>query len=257
MEKKGFYKLTLPLEGDIFEELSHSVDFEDVTKGRKGNHLVKLGEQGVPIVRTTTQYNQPAHNFSAVHHRIIEHIQQEFSLAPVTFNNALIEIYDQEYTKMKYHSDQCLDLATNSWIALFSCYEHPEELAKPQIRKLKVRGKNDQKEFEFLLEHNSVILFSLETNTHFQHKIVLEPVKGHRSSEKDNRWLGVTFRQSNTFIQFKDGQPYLPNGELLQLADEAQRKEFYGLRGQENRGLDFSYPTLHYTISVADTMMPK
>ena len=82
-------------------------------------------------------------------------------------------------------------------------------------------------------------------------------MKGHKSPETDNRWLGVTFRQSNTFIQFNDGQPYLPNGELLQLADEAQRKEFYGLRGQENRGLDFSYPTLNYTISIADTMMPK
>lgn len=263
MENQGFYKFILPLKQDLFPEISKSVDFEDVTKGRKGNHLVDMGEKGVPIVRTTTKYNKPAPLFSAIHHTIIESIKQEvgnhneIQSTSLYFNNALIEIYDRDYTKMKYHSDQCLDLGDNSYIALFSCYEQPHDVSEEVLRKLKVKSKTTEEEFEFTLENNSVILFSLSTNAKFQHKIVLEAVKGAKPKQSDNRWLGITFRQSKTFIHFKDNVPYFSNGTLLVLADEAQSKEFYHLRTQENKSINFIYPNIAYTLSVGDTIMPK
>ncbi|HAS39208.1 MAG TPA: hypothetical protein DCS93_01955 [Microscillaceae bacterium] len=262
MEKAGFHQFTLPLAGNLFAELSNTITFEQVTQGRIGNHLVKMGEEGIPIVRTTTKYNIPAHCFNSLHHQIAENIKEvagiqgQIQLQTVPFNNALIEVYGQEYFKMGYHSDQCLDLAKDSYIALFSCYERPDELTKHYTRKLKVRSKTSEEEFEFLLENNSVVLFSLATNSQFQHKIVLEPAKGPKPTT-DNKWLGITFRTSKTWIRFQDNLPYLPNGEVLQLADEVQRKEFYKLRGKENKSLDFEYPPLGYTISVADTLMPK
>ena len=137
-----FYKITLPFEKNLFDELHHSVHFENINKGRVGNHLVNVLDNepnnGVPIVRTTTQYNIPAHYFSTIHHLVVACINSTIkeenstnneiaSLREMSFNNALIEIYDKNYFEMNYHSDQCLDLDKNSYIALFSCYERPND----------------------------------------------------------------------------------------------------------------------------------
>ncbi|WP_298512118.1 alpha-ketoglutarate-dependent dioxygenase AlkB [uncultured Kordia sp.] len=263
IEKNGFYQFSLSLEETLFESLSNSVDFEAVGKGRKGNHLVKISDDGIPLVRTTTKYTIPAHDFSSIHNTIAGQIENtvkntdEIPFSEISFNNALIEIYTHEYTKMKYHSDQCLDIAPTSFIALFSCYEQPNEVSKQVLRKLKVRDKTTLKEFEFLLENNSVVFFSVATNSKFQHKIVLEPVHGKQEIVPDNRWLGITFRTSKTFVHFKDELPYFSDGTLLELANEEQRRNFYMTRGEENRSMDFEYPTMKYTLSESDLMLPK
>lgn len=263
MNNSGFYKITLPLETNLFNELFHSIDFEDVAKGRIGNHLVDVGDAGVPIVRTTTKYNIPAHNFSSIHHRLVDCINSTIQnndtdeLPPMLFNNALIEIYDRNYVKMGYHSDQSLDLDAGSYIGLFSCYEKPDELTEQFTRKLKVKDKLTNEEFEILLTHNSVVLFSLSTNEKFQHKIVLESAANLKPLDYDNKWLGITFRQSKTFIQFKDNLPYFSNGKLLELADENQKAEFFKIRGQENNDVNFNYSEITYTLSVGDTLIPK
>ncbi|MGH1338061.1 MAG: alpha-ketoglutarate-dependent dioxygenase AlkB [Aureispira sp.] len=263
MQTTGFYQLQLSLEKEHFARLATSVDFENITKGRQGNHLVQLQEQSVPIVRTTTQYTIPAHEFAPIHHQLIQQLNEVIKQSPtipvldLAFNNALIEIYTQEYFKMKYHSDQALDLDIGSYIALFSCYEYPETLTKRQLRTLKVKDKTTHEEFSFSLAHNSVILFSLETNTRFSHKIVLEPAPQKSAAIAENRWLGITFRQSKTFIHFEEGAPYFSNGAPLTLAEEQQQKTFYRLRGQENRSQDFVYPSLSYTLSQGDLLSPK
>lgn len=259
----GFYFLELPLEVNLFAELEQSAQFEATGKGRWGNHLVRTGEQGIPMVRTTTQYNIPPMEFAPVHERIIQNLNRALAndsscpIEQVHFNNALIEVYTQAYFKMKYHSDQALDLATDSFIALFSCYEDPANLSHQQKRKLKIRNKTTLQETTFVLEHNSVILFSTATNTQFSHKIVLEPAPQNNRVQAENRWLGITFRQSKTFVHFESGIPYFTNGKALVLADQAQRKEFYTLRGQENRSQDFIYPSLNYTLSIGDTLTPQ
>lgn len=262
MNNSGFYKITLPLEKDLFNELLESADFENVAKGRIGNHLVKVGEKGIPIVRTTTMYDIPANNFSGIHNQIIESLNIENqninnNLPFLDFDNALIEVYDCNYMTMKYHSDQSMDLEADSYIGLFTCYENPNELTEKNIRKLKLKNRITDEEFEISLTHNSVVLFSLETNAKFLHKIILESVPSQKRSEKDNKWLGITFRKSKTFIQFRDYLPYFLDGELLTLADEDQKKEFFKLRGQENSVLNFTYPKLSYTLSVGDTILPK
>ncbi len=259
MANHPFYKFILPVQKDLFQELSQSVDFEAAAKGRKGNHLVRPSDGKVPIVRTTTKYNSAAHRFSTIHNSIAESIKQEVSNKhkiqgeSLDFNNALIEIYDETYTKMKFHSDQCLDLEENSYIALFSCYERPDELTQYTLRKLKVQSKTTEESFEFLLENNSVILFSLSTNAEFLHKIVLEGGKNH----SNNKWLGMTFRKSKTFIHFEKNLPYFSNGALLKLADEAQSKAFYHWRTQENNSINFIYPNIPYTLSISDTLLPQ
>lgn len=262
MTNSGFYKITLPLEKDLFKELLESADFENVAKGRIGNHLVKVGEQGVPIVRTTTMYKIPANNFSAIHNQIIESLNIENengdkNLPLLDFDNALIEVYDCNYTTMKYHSDQSMDLEADSYIGLFTCYENPNELTEKNIRKLKLKDRITDEEFEISLTHNSVVLFSLATNSKFLHKIILESVPSTKRLEKDNKWLGITFRKSKTFIQFKDNLAYFSDGELLTLANEDQKRDFFKLRGQENSVLNFTYPKLSYTLSVGDIILPK
>ncbi len=241
------------LGGGQFEALARGVDFEDVTSGRVGNQLVDVGELGVPLVRTTTQYTRPAHRFSGAHREVAEAIRRVAGEA-LSFDNALIEIYDRAYFKMGYHSDQALDLAPGSHIALYSCYERPDSRAS--LRTLEVKDKATGEQTSIVLEHDSVVWFSLETNTRYAHKIVLDPVPSPRSPEPDNRWLGLTLRKSRTHVRFDDGLPRFADGAPLVLADEAQRKAFYRLRGQENRSMEFTYPRLDYTISAADMLAP-
>ncbi|HAA14725.1 MAG TPA: hypothetical protein DCE41_24765 [Cytophagales bacterium] len=256
MTDTEFHKVELPIAGTLFDELFHSVTFATTGKGRLGNHLVGEDARGVPLVRTTTAYDLPAHYFGASHRRIVEAFNDTFQGAPLHVNHALIEVYDQQYTKMKYHSDQCLDVAPDSYIALFSCYEKPDTLNRAAMRKLKIRNKVTEEESEVLLTHHSVILFSVTTNAQFQHKIVLEPVRGAKPADTENRWLGITFRQSATFVQFRDGLPYFADGTPLTLATDEQRKAFFRLRGEENRSLNYTYPPLTYSISPADVIPP-
>jgi hypothetical protein len=85
----------------------------------------------------------------------------------------------------------------------------------------------------------------------------LEPVSNVKPLATDNKWLGITFRTSKTYIQFHNNLPHFSNGRILELANKEQETEFFKLRGQENRALNFVYPELNYTINVADTMVPK
>lgn len=262
MNPPEFLKITLPIKKNLFNELIKSVDFEKTGKGRIGNHLVDANENKIPIVRTTTNYSTAPNSFSPIHDELIELINVTVKnnaldiLPTLNFNNALIEIYDSNYTKMKYHSDQSLDLDSDSYIAVFSCYE-PDEIPEQNLRKLKRQDKITKEEFEISLSHNSVVLFSLSANKKFLHKIILESVPSRKELKSDNKWLGITFRKSKTFIRFKDNLPYLDNEELLTIANDNQKIEFYKLRSQENNLIDFEYPKLNYTVSIGDTLIPK
>ncbi|MFC3157678.1 2OG-Fe(II) oxygenase superfamily protein [Chryseobacterium arachidis] len=261
MNNSGFYQLQLSFKENLFKDLFNSTEFEISGKGRLGNHLVKMDDGNIAVVRTTTRYTIPATVFSPIHDSLINSINEKISTENITlpeqnFNNALIEVYDSSYSKMNFHSDQALDLDEKSCIALFSCYENPDELEEFHLRKLVVKDKTNEEEFEIVLNHNSVVLFSVETNRKFQHKIILDS-KQNPKPLTDNKWLGITFRTSKTCIQFKNDIPYFSTGELFTLADKEQESDFFKLRGQENRSLDFAYPDLSYTISPADLMIPK
>lgn len=240
----------LPTEEDLFAELSASARLEDVGKGRRGAVLTEVDEEGgVPLVRTTTRYGSPAQRFRAVHERLARQIQERAAL-PVGLNNALIESYTNAYATMGGHSDQALDLADESFIAVFSCYQRPE--AGPP-RKLIFESKEFEGEkFEIPLAHHGIVAFSVGSNRRFKHKIVLDAAA--RATE--NQWLGVTFRTSKTLVRFRDGHVYLPQGARLVSADDEQRREFYRLRRRENNETDFVYPALTYTISESDLMPP-
>lgn len=246
-----FRACTLPAEGNPFEDLLASARFEDMGNGRQATVLVKSDEENrIPIVRTTTQYSAPAQRFRPAHDRLAQQIQSIASL-PASFNNALIESYTNAYTTMGAHSDQALDLADDSFIAIFSCYRHPGP-AKPP-RKLLIDSKEPGGgRLEIPLTHNGVVVFSVDTNRRFKHRIVLDaPARA-----PENQWLGITFRTSKTLVRLRDGQAQFPDGTRLTLANDEQRREFYRLRRRENNETDFTYPRLTYTISESDLMTP-
>ncbi|WP_431684087.1 hypothetical protein [Kitasatospora sp. KL5] len=241
---------TLPAEENIFAELSASARLEDVGKGRRGAVLTKADEaDGVPLVRTTTRYGSPAQRFRAVHERLARRIQERAALS-VGFNNALVECYTNAYRTMGSHCDQALDLADDSFIAVFSCYRHPE--AGPRRKLIFESKESGVDKFEIPLAHNSVVAFSVDSNRRLRHKIVMDATV----PTADNQWLGVTFRTSKTFVRFRDGHAYLPQGARLMSADDEQSAEFYRLRRRENDETDFTYPLLTYTVSESDLMPP-
>lgn len=253
---------------NVFDELHSAViKFDDVTSGRKGQTLVRPESRGIPIVRTTTRYSSPAQCFHPSHETLAQDILKEASLPGPGFNNALIEVYNNAYTSMGFHSDQALDLADDSYIALYSCYKFSDSTEK-QLRKLVVESKEPGGgQFEIPLVHNSVVVFSVETNRLYRHKIVLDIDTYSRKSPPENDWLGVTFRTSKTFVHTTssdvttggEGIVCFEDGTPLKLADDEQSKEFYKLRRRENEETDFSYPEekMTFTLSESDLMPPS
>ena len=241
---------TLTTEENLFGELAASTRWESVGKGRRGAVLARIDEAGgVPLVRTTTRYVSPTQRFRAVHERLAEQVRQCVPI-PVDFNNALVECYTNAYATMGSHSDQALDLADESFIAVFSCYQHPEA-GSP--RKLIFETKDSGGEtFETSLAHNSIVAFSVAANRLLRHRIILAAP----GQSTENQWLGVTFRTSKTSVRFRDGRAYLPGGARLVSADDGQRQEFYQLRRRENKETSFVYPALTYTVSESDLMPP-
>ena len=240
-----FSKYDIKLKDNIFEELANSAKFEKLSKGRQGTVLTHVHNIIIPIVRTTTKYNIPSQPFKQVHCDIINKINTVLKTNQnLYFNNALIEMYDMNYTTMGEHSDQALDLDPDSYICLFSCYNNIET---KDIRSLKIKNKTTNELSEIKLFNNSIILFSVKTNSNYLHKIVLDNVK------TNDIWLGLTFRLSKTFIQFINEIPYFyKTNRILRLANEEELKEFYSLRQKENKSIMFEYPELNYTISSSD-----
>jgi len=225
-----------------FQKLSKNVIFENVGYDRKGTTLVMNKNDLIPIVRTTTKYDRPFGKFNKAHINIIKEIQKYFP--KLQFNNGLIEIYGDKYKKMRYHSDQALDLVNDSYICLFSCYD-----GNFGSRILRTKNKIDDTIEDFVLDNNSIILFSTETNKLFLHKIILKEFC-------NPKWLGFTLRLSKTFVKFINEKTYFTNGKELNLANNDEKKQFYKYRRQENKTIDFVYPNINFTISKNDLLKP-
>jgi hypothetical protein len=242
-----FRSYVLDAAGNPFDEIVASVQFDDITKGRRGAVVVKVDDTGgIPIVRTTTRYGAAARTFGAIHDRLANEIRRVASLSS-ELNNALVEHYTNDYATMKRHSDQALDLAPESSIAIYSCYRDPRVPSRQLVVKAKA---SDGVEFDIPLAHGCVTVFSLATNRRFTHKITL------RANAPTNDWIGITFRTSKTFVRFVAGHPLLPNGAPLTLADDEQRHALFQLRRRENDETSFAYPTIPYTISESDLRPP-
>lgn len=236
---------------NLFDELSALTKLEDICQGRQGAIIVEPREDmSIPLVRTTTIYRTPVQKFEKLHHQIIQKIQKESGIDKLSFNNAMVEIYDSRYRKMKYHTDQALDLEDDSYICLFTCYDK-ESIEISNLRNFQIRDKETLDISEIYLENNSFVIFSTDFNQKHMHKIILESTK---SKEK---WLGITFRLSKTFIKFNNKVAYLNPTSLLLLATDEERKLFYQYKKEENQQIGYEYPKeIEYTISISDLLFP-
>lgn len=243
-----FKKFLIPYHLNSFEILSKSIKFEGIGEGRKTAVLVTCEDNSIPIVRTTTKSNYPSQAFLGIHYDLIKIIKETSKMTELSFNNALMEIYAHKYRNMKYHSDQSLDLEEKSYICLFSCYDNAMG-----NRTLRIKDKTSGSNADLVLEHNSIVVFSLAANSRFLHKIILEK---YCKDNKDNHWLGITFRLSKTLIKFVKLVPYIcRTGKPLTLATEKETIEFLKEKGKENKEVAHSYSEINYTLSKSD-MLP-
>lgn len=248
-----FNKYTITdFKANLFNELSTNVNYENITKGRKGTNIVDIRDNNmIPLVRTTTVYNEASQKMLQIHYNIIEKIKNVSGISNLVLNNALIEIYNSEYCNMGFHTDQSLDLQDNSFICIFSCYKNENGIKSE--RKLYVKNKENGNTEIVNLSHNSVIIFDTETNKKHIHKIILE---NYDQNDK-NEWLGITFRCSKRFIKFIDDIPYIyPNDVILRLANENEKKSFLREKGIENKISTFVYTEFDYTLSIGDLINP-
>jgi hypothetical protein len=233
---------TIDLEINPFDELSTCIPYETTGKGRQCTIAVKKEGEYVPIVRTTTAFNNRASVFQPLHYEISNKIKEQFPTMPIEFNNVMCEKYTPEYRTMKFHSDQTTDLVSESFICLYSCYDK----IPTTPRKLVVMNKETKTTCEIMLTHNSCVLFSTATNASHFHKIV-------QSGTTDSVWCGLTFRLSKTFIEFIDDKPFFVSTKIpLRLATDDETREFYITRSKENNSVSFEWPCLDYTLSPMD-----
>jgi len=231
-----------------FDELIKEIEFEHITSGRNAAILIDINNNLIPIIRSTTKYNKPAQKFLPIHYILIQNI---CNLLNCKFNNAMFEIYDTSYRKMKFHTDQALDLESHSIICIFSCYS--DFVEKKYLRKLFIKNKSTSEQSELLLENNSIISFSTDINKNYVHKIIL------LCSEKNNiKWLGITLRLSKTYTKFINEIPYFShNDKQLKLATDNEKKQLIIYKYKENNSINFVYPEIDYTLSLSDLMPIK
>ena len=251
---------------------------EHVTNGRKGciSTCVNTSSSGndnehsniiAALVRSTTKYQGPMVRFSPSLHRIKEELENIASVY-FPFNNALVEEYTNKYKSMKFHSDQDLDLQEGTYIALFSSYRDPN--VKP-TRYLEIKNKETQRMEMIPLQHHSVVVFDVDrTNKAFQHRIVYKQQDdSQQSMDSDNAWIGITFRQSKTLLEYKTDTTtsdptqsqvfFHGTTQLLRLASPKEIKDSYRLRQKENDSKskeEFSYGITDYTTSPGDLLIP-
>lgn len=232
---------------DWFQLLSTSVTFEKVGKGRNLANVVLTQNEHHPLVRTTTDYKSPAQQAKPVHYQLIEQIQHVFPSLQLRFNSLMIEMYDQSYWKMKYHTDQSLDLDPNSFICLFSCYLNKNGAN----RMLDITNKHTKEKTNIKMNNDSIILFSVQTNKEHLHRIVLDR---SIADENGGLWLGVTLRLSKTFVTFKDERPYFSKTDIiLRIANEEEKKQMIYWKSEENKQISYMYPDdVWYTLSAGD-----
>jgi hypothetical protein len=246
-----FERYSIHHDKNFFPLLYQSVKWEDFSKGRQIAVLHRPENDSVPLVRTTTVYETPSQPFQPIHQSVINRIQEDSGIENLQLNNAMLEVYDTRYRTMKFHTDQALDLDPDSYICLFSCYEHGAD-SHPRV--LTVKDKDSGEEYELQLLHHSVVVFSTATNQKHLHKIEGRDLpKNH-----DNRWMGFTLRLARTSVKFIDDVPTLISGQVQQgeltVATEEERKAFFGSKGLENKSADFKWPDIQYTISPSDRM---
>ena len=238
-----------------FVTLSAGVAFEAVASGREGAVLMARAADGsAPIVRSTTKYQRPHQWFKPAHVDLAAAIVAAAPVSGLRFNNALIEQYAWQYRAMGAHSDQAMDLEEGSHICLFSCYS---DGVATDMRKLSVRDKATGEEQTFPLEHCSAVLFSVEDNARYLHRIV--PVDA-AAVPNGCVWLGITFRCSFRVVRYVDGYAYLsPGEELYLLRTKTDARAFYKERSQENASLvryAYSPDVACCTVSPSDLMAP-
>jgi hypothetical protein len=228
---------------NYFTDLSNSIEFEDVGKGRKSRILVDPDQnRNVPLVRTTSQSEKSSQLFPLVIYEIIDEIRKTTKNQNLSFNNIWAEQYTTEYCKMGEHTDQMQDLATNSYICVFSCYNNPNTKSK---RKLMVKNKKEDTWKSVTMEHNSIILFSTDTNKKHVHKIIMDGAKS------DDLWIGLTFRLSKTSISFVNNVPHI-SGQVLKLATDDDKKLFFSERKTENSTIEHKWPSFNFTVNPGD-----
>lgn len=210
-------------------DLDLEINFENIAKGRKGAIVVDPNNDDIPIVRSTTSYKLKPELFNENHKHLIHQIKK---IKNIELNNAMIECYDNTYKTMGYHSDQELDLADNSYICIYTASGN---------RQLKIKSKETNVETEVHMKPNTLIIFDLNFNRKHLHKIEL--------GNFNDKWIGITLRKSKTYIRYIDEIAYfVETGEIVEVANDIQKKEYYKLRSLENKLIEFKWPHITYNI---------
>ena len=249
----SFERYSIDHDDNLFPLLYQSAKWENFSKCRQIANLYRPDNDGIPLIRTTTVYQNPSQPMSDVHQTVIDKIRQVSGIADLVLNNAMLEVYNWRYKTMGFHTDQATDMAENSYICLFSCYEQgPDDF--PRI--LTVMNKESEAEIDVELLHHSVVVFSTATNRRHKHKIERRDLPNNHA----NRWMGLTLRLAKNKVNFVDGVPQIvsngTNHGPLTMATDNEKGDFFKLKGRENREVDFSWPEINYTISPSDLMPP-
>lgn len=224
---------------NTFPLFASACKVQDMHSGRSGGIIVLPSASGaIPIVRTTMKCVIQSQLFQPIHMELVGKFGKQF-------NNGMVEIYTDVSKSMAFHTDCAIDLQPESYIALYTSYENHEER---HLRELHIKNKATGDIYMIPLRHNMVVMFSTEVNRQHLHKITLPHAKS-------SRWLGITFRQSKTFVLYKPF-PHFIDLSPLTFASPEEHTEFYAIKSKENSTIEVSYPYITYSLSVGDFLDP-
>jgi hypothetical protein len=244
----------------MFDYIYSHTNWEFITKGRYCANIVNtsIGSESdnvsIPIVRTTTKYTKPVQLLTQEYSRIIDIIMDQTnnmiqqSNGSIKWTNGMIELYDDNYRTMGFHTDQMQDISPGTYICIISLY--PSN-AKP--RQFYIKNKQSNLVRIFPMDNYSVIIMDTNENKQHVHKII--------SNQSSGYWIGITLRYSQTWITWKDQECYLLSANQTKLikfsiGTESDQTLYYKMKKNENSMIEWEWPYLTWTISPSDLIKP-
>jgi hypothetical protein len=260
-----------------FEEVEQSHTFSDLSESNKGGKAYRKGvyitkvdsDLNFRLLRCSTNMNSPTENFRSVDLDIVEKLNEKRKeIYPNSYelNHVLAQIYynqivnnKERKAKIKEHSDKTKDMPDNAIIAFCTFYKEkctdPDKLTTLRFKlKKPLTGYKDC--IDIKLEHNSVLMISLETNRLYTHSIVPSKL----NCDKLPTRMGYVVRSSNVEAQYINDKVYIKEDSglvELQKITEEDINELRSMYYKENSDTDkVTYPKIYYSMNNGDYMKP-
>jgi len=279
---------------NYFDCVNNSHKFQNLTESNKPSNAFRTGlylsnvtelnnNLKFNLLRCSSNFEGPTENFREIDNKIISHLNNvanKFFENNSNFNHVLAQIYKNTYVnntskkaKIKQHSDKTKDMPKNGLIAFCTFYKDMDKFQKLSnnnynvgnstiLTKLRFKLKdpinypNHIRNFDIILEPNSVFIINLETNRLYTHEIVPSNLP---SSSIPTR-MGYVVRCSNVEAIYSNDKTRILKNNLIMNMENTTDELIIKLKNQyyeENMTTNIvEYDDFLFSLNKGDYMKP-